>query len=189
MKRALAAILGSMLLAAQAPAATITYVAVLDGPSENPPNASLGTGTATLVVDTTADTASLTVSFGGLSSPTAAAHIHCCTAPPANVGVAIGSNGFPTGVLQGSFSATYDLLDATIYGSAFLTSAGSAVGARDALLAGLASGTAYYNIHTSLSQGGEIRGFFAVPEPAAALLLGAAGASAWLARRRLGRAR
>jgi hypothetical protein len=189
MKRTLGALLLSMLLATGASGATLTYVAILDGPSENPVNPSLGTGTATLVVDTAANSASLTVSFGGLDSPTVAAHIHCCVAPPANVGVAIGSNGFPTGVPQGSFSNTYDLLDATIYDAAFLANAGSASGARDALLAALASGQAYYNIHTAASQGGEIRGFFAVPEPGAALLLGAVGASVWLARRRSARAR
>jgi len=42
------------------------------------------------------------------------------------------------------------------------------------LAAGLASGSAYFNIHTSIAPGGEIRGFLtaAVPEPATLALLG-----------------
>jgi len=180
MKRLLGLLCLSCLLATGASAATLTYVATLNGPSENPANPSPGIGTATAVIDTNTDTLSLSVTFGGLSSTTTAAHIHCCVTPPTNVGVAIGSTGFPTGVPQGTFNATYDLLDATIYSSAFLNNAGSASGARNALLAGLASGQAYYNIHTAASLGGEIRGFFALPEPGAALLLGIAGV--WVMR-------
>jgi CHRD domain len=185
MKRLVGVICLSLLLATGAGAATITYVALLDGPSENPVNPSLGTGTATLIIDTTANTASLSVTFGGLSSPTQAAHVHCCVTPPTNVGIAIASANFPIGVLQGSFSANYDLLNGLIWNGTFLiNNGGTATGAMNALLAGLASGQAYYNIHTSASPGGEIRGFFAVPEPAAALLLGVAGA--WAMRARVG---
>jgi hypothetical protein len=182
MKRLLGVLLLSILLSTSAFAATIAYVALLDGPSENPSNPSLGTGTATAVIDTSANTLSLSVTFGGLSSTT---HIHCCVAPPTNVGIAIGSTGFPTGVPQGSFSTTYDLLDPAIYNATFLSNnLGTATGAMNALLAGLASGQAYYNIHTTGSSGGEIRGFFALPEPGAALLLGVAGA--WAMRARAG---
>ena len=185
MKRLIGVLLLSALLATSGSAATITYVAVMNGANENPSNPSLGTGTATLVIDTAADMASLSVTFGGLSSTTVAAHIHCCVAAPTNVGVAIGSSGFPTGVPQGSFNAKYDLLDQAVYDTGFLFSAGSAVGARNALLAGLASGQAYYNLHTSASPAGEIRGYFALPEPGAALLLlGVAGAWAVRAQRR-----
>lgn len=185
MKRLLGAFGLSILLAGGAAAATLTYVANLDGPSENPPNPSQGTGKATLVVDTTANTASLSVTFGGLSSSTQAAHIHCCVAPPENVGIAIGSLGFPTGVPQGTFNTNYDLMNAGIYGGNFLAAnGGSAAGALSTLLAGLASGQAYYNIHTVESLGGEIRGFFALPEPRVAALLGAGGLLALRARRR-----
>jgi CHRD domain/PEP-CTERM motif len=50
--------------------------------------------------------------------------------------------------------------------------------AETVLLAGLAAGDAYLNIHTTVNPGGEIRGFLhAVPEPStwAMLLLGFAG--------------
>lgn len=185
MKRLLSALFLSALLAASSSAATITYVALLNGPSENPANPSLGTGTATLIIDTTANTASLSVTFSGLSSTTTAAHIHCCVAPPTNIGVAVASAGFPTGVLQGSFNATSDLLNGLTWNGTFLiNNGGSATGAMNALLAGLANGQAYYNIHTSASSGGEIRGFFALPEPGATLLLGAGVALALYLRRR-----
>ena len=185
MTRFLGVLLFSLLLATGASAATITYVATLNGPNENPSNSSLGTGSATAVIDTTANTLTLSASFGGLSSPTAAAHIHCCAAPPTNVGVSVGSTGFPTGVLQGSFNATYNLLDSAIYSAAFVTAnGGTATGAMNALLAGLANGQSYYNIHTSASPGGEIRGHFAVPEPGVTLLLAAAAAALALRARR-----
>ena len=164
------------LVATGACGATLTYVANMTGAQENPTNSSSGVGTATLVIDTIANTASLSVTFSGLASPTAAAHIHCCAAPPANVGVAIGSSGFPGAVTSGSFSTTYNLLDPSIYNGPFVTgNGGTAAGAMSALLAGLAGGQSYYNIHTNNSPGGEIRAFFAVPEPSLAALL-AAGA-------------
>jgi hypothetical protein len=50
MKRLLGLLCLSCLLATGASAATLTYVATLDGPSENPVNPSLGIGTATAVV-------------------------------------------------------------------------------------------------------------------------------------------
>jgi hypothetical protein len=86
-------------------------------------------------------------------------------------------------VTAGSFNAIYDLLDPSTYSASFLSgNGGSAAGAMAGLLAGLASGQSYYNIHTSGSPGGEIRGYFALPEPGAALLLGLAGAWAFRAR-------
>lgn len=188
MKRLLSSLVLSILLASGGAAATLTYVAHLDGPSENPANPSLGVGTATLIVDTTANSASLDVTFGGLSSITQAAHIHCCVAPPTNSGIAVGSTGFPTGVPQGTFHADYDLLNSAIYSAPFLASSGgTAAGAMAALLAGLAGGQVYYNIHTVESPGGEIRGYFALPEPGIAALLGAGVLLALPARRRLAR--
>jgi hypothetical protein len=183
MRRWLPAFALASLLAAPAWSATITYVANMDGLQENPVNASGGTGVATLVVDTTAHTASLSVTFSGLASTTLAAHIHCCVDPPANVGVAIGSTGFPTGVLSGTFGIVHDLASTSTYDATFLTNnGGTAAGAEAALLAGLAAGRAYYNIHTNAYPGGEIRAFFAVPEPASGALLVAA--ALWVARRK-----
>src|SRR5690606_7541612 len=97
-----------------------------------------------------------------------AAHIHCCTDPGSTIGVAVGFPGFPSSA-SGSYSRIYDLLDSTIYTSGFMTNfgGGTVQGARDALLAGLASGRAYSNIHNSTYPGGEIRANLTaeVPEP------------------------
>jgi hypothetical protein len=51
---------------------------------------------------------------------------------------------------------------------------GSVANAETALLAGLSDGESYLNIHSSVSPGGEIRGFLApVPEPSSVVLLAA----------------
>jgi hypothetical protein len=49
---------------------------------------------------------------------------------------------------------------------------GTVAPAEAALLAGMISGNAYLNIHSSAFPGGEIRGFLLVPEPASLGLLG-----------------
>ena len=88
--------------------------------------------------------------------------------------VAIPFGAFPTGVTSGTFSATYDLSQASSYGAGFVSANGGNVGqAFNALAAGLNSTQAYVNIHTTSSPGGEIRGFLApVPEPATYALMG-----------------
>lgn len=120
------------------------------------------------------------------------AHIHCCTAVPlAGVaGVATQTPafaGFPIGVTSGAYtSPIFDLADASTYNSAFVTAQGSIANAEAALAAGLAAGQAYFNIHSTVFPGGEIRGFLvAVPEPGTVslLLAGLLGAVAVRTRR------
>jgi len=65
-----------------AAAAPITYTAVLTGAAEDPPNVSLGTGTATVTIDIVAHTLDVSATFAGLSGITTASHIHCCTLLP-----------------------------------------------------------------------------------------------------------
>ncbi len=73
------AVLAFALTASLSQAATITYVAILDGPSESPANASPGTGLATITVDDIARTIGFDITFSGLLGNTTAAHIHAAT--------------------------------------------------------------------------------------------------------------
>jgi hypothetical protein len=138
------------------------YTATLIGASEVPPNASTGTGSVTVTVNTVANTMRIQGSFSGLLSNTAQAHIHCCAPVGTNIGIATPAPsfaGFPLGVTSGTFDSTLDLTQTSAYSPAFVTAnGGTAAGARAALLAGLDALQAYFNIHTVNFPGGEIRG-------------------------------
>ena len=139
-----------------------TYTATLSGANENPAVASPGTGSTTVVISGTAHTLQVAATFSGLTSNTTAAHIHCCVPPTANAGVATTTPsfvGFPLGVTSGSMNQTYDMTQAGSWNPAFITAnGGTPAGAEAALLAGIAAGQAYFNIHTVNNTGGEIRG-------------------------------
>jgi hypothetical protein len=76
-------------------------------------------------------------------------------------------------VTSGAFNNTFDLSLLSSYNPAFVAShGGTAASAEAAFIAGLNSGTTYYNIHSTAFPGGEIRGFVVLtPEPASLLLL------------------
>jgi len=177
---ALVLIAGLILQTPVAHAIPITFVANLSGANEVPAVVSPGTGLATVILDPTAQTLQVNATFSGLTSNTVAAHIHCCQPLGTNAGVATTLPAFPgftLGTTFGTFSsAVFDLTQPLIYNPAFVTAQGGTIaGAEAALINGIENGQTYFNIHTSINPGGEIRGqLFAVPEPASLVLLGSA---------------
>lgn len=180
-------IAAALLWSASLQAAIMVFVTTLAGTNENPPNASPGTGFAVVEFDTVAQTLDVHVEFSGLLAPTTDAHIHCCTVPTLNTGVAVGftPGGFPLAVTAGVFDHTFDLTDAATFAGGFLAgSGGTAALASARLLTGLLDGLAYVNIHTTQFPGGEIRGQLRIPEPGTLLLLGTATLLGLALRRR-----
>src|ERR1700687_4325245 len=102
-------------------AGPITYNVILTGPGESPANASLGTGSAFIIIDSTANSLNIvSFTFSGLTGNTTASHIHCCTALPlvGTAGVATQVpffSGFPIGVTSGSYSMSFDMTQASTW--------------------------------------------------------------------------
>ncbi len=176
-------------LSGVAKAVPIVFTTTLTGANEVPPTGSPGIGSATVTLNGNFLTVNAT--FSGLTGTTTNAHIHCCSPSGATAIVATTTPtfpGFPPGVQSGTYLQTFDLTLAASYNPAFITAHGGTVTQAQAdFIAGLMSGQTYFNIHTSLFGGGEIRGQLqAVPEPATTLLLvtGLAGAVSAIRRRR-----
>jgi hypothetical protein len=155
-------------------AATI-YTATLLGSNEVPPTGSTATGS--IIVTLSGNTLTVNEVFSGLTTPAAAAHIHCCGPVGVNEPVAVPFTGFPAAT-SGTYMNSFDLTLTSTYNSTFLTAnGGTAVSAEAAFIAGLNSFQTYANIHDATFPGGEISGQLAqVPEPATTglLLLGLA---------------
>jgi CHRD domain/PEP-CTERM motif len=168
--RGLAMFLASAVLALPALAAPVVFHTDLSGATESPPNASAGTGSAVVTLDTASHTMTVHATFSGLTGLTTASHIHCCTAIAgvANAGVATEVpffDSFPIGVSSGTYDHLFDLTLASSWNPAFITANGGTIASAEAAFAaGMAAGKAYLNIHSTFRPGGEIRGFL-IPEP------------------------
>ncbi|MCC6320161.1 MAG: CHRD domain-containing protein [Phycisphaerales bacterium] len=171
--------------------ALVSYEAVLSGPAESPPNASPGTGIAMVDIDTTAHTVRYRAAFSGLLGTTTVAHVHAATPAPfaGTAGVATQTPSFPAwpaGVTSGSYDMTFDTTLGTTWNPAFVTAnGGTPLTAEAAFASALAGGRAYFNVHSSLFGGGEIRGFLAlVPTPSSLGVLALGSLFACRRRRR-----
>jgi hypothetical protein len=171
--------------ASAAHAQVTNYTTTLSGANESLPTTSLGTGTASVLINEDTDEMRVHVDFSGLTAGTTASHIHCCTSAPQSGNAAVATMvptfaNFPLGVTAGTYDMSFNLLDAGTYNPAFVSAhGGTADTAETALLDGLAAGNAYLNIHTTQNPTGEIRGFLVaapIPEPShfAMLLMGLA---------------
>ena len=158
----------ALMLAANATAIPIEYVADLSGGRERPPNASPGTGFVAATFDLATHILDLHVTFSGLTSPTTAAHIHAPTLAPFSGKAGVATQvpffvNFPIGVTSGTYDQTFNTLDSSFYNPAFLTAnGGTAAGAEAVFAQALGQGKAYFNIHTDNFPSGEIRSFLRV---------------------------
>jgi len=151
----------------------------MSGPNESPVNASPGIGSGTVDYNDVAHTLAVNGTFSGLLGTTTASHIHAATPAPGVLTAGVATQvpsfvGFPLGVTSGSFSNVLDLTQSSSWNPAYVTaSGGTNAGAEAALFAAMDAGEAYWNIHTTVVPGGEIRGFLipVVPEPASCCLV------------------
>jgi len=119
-------------LAVSTHAQTIGRLARLDGLQEVPSVATPARGLGFVAIDTTANTLTYREVFAGLTSAETVAHIHGFAAPGVNAGV---QHGQALGSLKcGVWTMTA------------------------AQEAGVLAGLSYFNVHTTVNPGGEIRG-------------------------------
>ena len=183
----------ALMLAANATAIPIEFVANLSGPKESPPNASPGTGSVTATFDLATHILDLHVTFSGLTSPTTAAHIHAPTPNPFSGVAGVATQvpffiDFPIGFTSGTYDRTFNTSDSSFYNPDFITANGGTVAGAEAVFAqALDQGEAYFNIHTENFPRGEIRGFLFVPDAIPTMLcLGIGLIGLEIFRRKLG---
>ncbi len=124
-----------------------TYVAVLNAAQESPsPSADTGSGTGVFTLSADRSQLAFRVTFGGLSGPAAAAHIH------------MGAPGVPGGVVR-AFSVA-EIQGNTISGT--WTASDSQPLTAD-MVDSFRAGNLYVNVHTQDNPAGEIRGQIVPP--------------------------
>ena len=144
------------------------YYATLSGANELPPVPSGATGKVQVTID--GNSMTVKAEFSGTFSTTAA-HIHAPTAVAGEGTASVATTtpsfpGFPLGVTSGTMDQTFDMTLVSSYRAGYLTAnGGTPATAFAALKAALDEGKAYFNIHSAVWPGGEIRGFL-TPCPA-----------------------
>ena len=134
---------------------------------------------------------SVDVTFDGLLTGNTAAHIHVINGPgDTNTLDTLGPvatttptfTGFPTGATSANYFNPFEMTLSSSYRAGRITDSGGTTALAEAeLFAGITSGRAYLNIHSTTFPGGEIRGFLTpVPEPAG-LTLAARHCLGWFA--------
>lgn len=146
--------------AAASQAVVYNLEATLSGTQEVPPNASPGTGSATITYDDFTEVLSWAINWSGLQGTVTAAHFHGPAAAGVNAGVQV---------------------HLPLVGNSSISSAGITGGQASALLAG----NWYINVHTDQFPGGEIRGqVYRTPDAGSTIALFAAGLLGLVALRR-----
>ncbi len=132
--RILHSTLGSLglALAMASSASAQEFYSEIDAIQETPPNGSTATGTATLTLDTAANTLTYNIVFSGLTSAELFAHIHGAADPGVPAGI---KHVLPMGSPK---IGTWNYMEADE--------------------ADILGGRMYINIHSSMFSGGEIRG-------------------------------
>jgi hypothetical protein len=151
----IAAVMANLLAAPVANSQTERFSARLSGAEEVPPINTAGTGNFEMTIQQGTITFELT--FSGLSSPLAVAHLHFGQANVAG-GVMIflcGGGGQPDCPATTEGTITGTITAANVTGPA---DQGIAPGDLDSALEAVRDGLAYANMHTANFGGGEIRG-------------------------------
>lgn len=113
------------------------YVATMNGANESPAVTTTATGTGTFTVTGNTIAYSITISTWPSDRTVSAHHIHFAPVPPATTG----------GVLLGWPA-----------GSITTTGGSGTIAVSDAQLVSIRAGGTYFNVHSSINGGGEIRG-------------------------------